>query len=179
MSIPQTKRKLREARYFYGKMHERARMAFGEHEEFDFFLSAFLNAGRSVSFVLQKERSDEYKAFFSAWKKALQPSEQQLLDFMNSERVSEVHRTGSTRDRQNVVIPIRHSYRDESGSVSLAAPPGLEKNPASVFKPVYFFKVDGIERNVLDVCKEYIDLLGVLIEEFCKGSGTQWNENVR
>ena len=170
MEILHTKMKLREAHLFYGKMHERASMAFGEHEEFDFFLSAVLSAGRSVTFVLQKERSDEYKAFFKSWHKTLSPSEQRLLDFMNDQRVSEVHKTGSTRDRKDEPIPVWNSYGDKSGSVTVAAPPGLSEPPARVLKPAYFFDIDGVERNALTVCKEYLDLLDVLIEEFCKST---------
>ncbi len=170
MEIPRTKKKLREARFFYGKMHERASMAFGEHEEFDFLLSAFLSAGRTVTCALQKERSDEYKAFFDTWKKKLPSSEQRLLVFMNDERVSEVHKAGSTRDRQDELIPVWSSYCDKCGLVTVAAPPGLSEPPATVLTPAYFFHIDGAQRNVLSVCKEYLDLLDVLIEEFCKST---------
>lgn len=34
-----------------------------EKEDFEFHLSAFLNAGRSVTFFLQVERKDNYDAF--------------------------------------------------------------------------------------------------------------------
>ena len=45
MNVEKAERKLREAKFFLDKMRDRERLAFGDKETFDFYLSAFLNAG--------------------------------------------------------------------------------------------------------------------------------------
>jgi hypothetical protein len=53
-------KKLREAQFFLEKMRERERMAFGDPEVFDFLLSAFLNAVRTVDYRLCHEQKRTY-----------------------------------------------------------------------------------------------------------------------
>lgn len=42
--MDRVRKKLREARFFQRRMSERKQMACGDHEEFDFYLSALLSA---------------------------------------------------------------------------------------------------------------------------------------
>lgn len=72
-------------------------MAFGEHEESDFFLSAFLSACRSVDYRLRHEQGATYKIFRESWNNALSPAEQRLMKFMVDDRNFEVHESGSNR----------------------------------------------------------------------------------
>jgi hypothetical protein len=48
-------KKLREARSFLDKMIDQESTAFGDKEQFDFNLSAFLNAARTVDYRLRHE----------------------------------------------------------------------------------------------------------------------------
>ena len=69
--IPKTLKKLREARFFLAKMTKDSRSTKLAGEDFDFYLSAFLSAGRSVTLVLQVEQQDLYdahKAIFLTWR---------------------------------------------------------------------------------------------------------------
>ena len=59
-------KKLREAHFFLRKMRERVAMAFGDHEEFDFLLSGFLSAGRSLDYRLRHTVLG-YAAFRATW----------------------------------------------------------------------------------------------------------------
>jgi hypothetical protein len=70
LGLSETERKLREARFFLGcmKSEERKRAAVPQPEAFDFYLSAFLSAGRSVTLVLQKEAGggeEHYRPWFN------------------------------------------------------------------------------------------------------------------
>jgi hypothetical protein len=61
MPMTSVKKKVREAEFFLGKLQECDRIAFGDHEHFDFFLSAFLNAAHSVDYRLRHSYAARYK----------------------------------------------------------------------------------------------------------------------
>jgi hypothetical protein len=87
MATSNSRVKLREAAYFLTGMcqrngTERLDMA----EEFGYFLSAFLSAARSVSFVLHKENSDTYPAIRDEWLASLDPVSAQLCRDMVEHR---------------------------------------------------------------------------------------------
>ena len=54
-------------------------------EEFGFYLSAFLSAGRSVTFAHQIEQKELYDAWFPSWLNHLSTSDRELLDAFNQE----------------------------------------------------------------------------------------------
>jgi hypothetical protein len=66
--IVATERKLREARFFLGRLIDESKSAVrNEPEAFGFYLSAFLSAGRGVTFALQHEDKDMYDTWFPGW----------------------------------------------------------------------------------------------------------------
>jgi len=162
-------KKLREACFFFGKMAERAQMAFGEHEEFDFYLSAFLSAGRSIRYRLHHEQGTAYKTFWTSWKHALLPDEQRLMKFMVDDRNFEVHESGSHRTELESRIPFYGSYQDKYGKVTVSAPPGTP--PEEIIKPTYSFTIDGQQVPVLEACHKYIELLDRLVTDYCQSQG--------
>ena len=163
------RKKLREARFFLGKMAERAQMAFGEHEESDFYLSAFLSAGRSVDYRLRHEQGATYSTFWVSWDNALSPYEQRVMKFMANDRNFEVHESGSNRAELENRIPVYGSYQDKSGKVTVSAPPGTP--PAEIIKPTYSFTIDGQQVPVLEACRKYIELLDRLVADYCQSQG--------
>ena len=106
------RKKLREARLFLGKMAERADMAFGEHEEFNFYLSAFLSAGRSVDYRLRHEQGATYLTFRVSWDNALALDERHLIKFMVDDRNSDVPESGPNRAEFENRILISDFYQD-------------------------------------------------------------------
>ena len=70
-------------------MHEQERKAFGDKEPFDFYLSAFLNAARTVDYRLRHEQA-AYAAWREVWN-AAHPQEDNLLKFLSCDRRLEVH----------------------------------------------------------------------------------------
>ena len=163
------RKKLREARFFLGKMADRAQMAFGEHEESDFYLSAFLSAGRSVDYRLRHEQGATYSTFRVSWDNALSPDKQRLMKFMVDDRNDEVHESGSNRAELENRIPVYRSYEDKSGKATVFAVPGTP--PAVIIKPTYSFTVDGQQVPVLEACRTYIDLLDRLVVDYCQSQG--------
>jgi len=80
MNIEGVEKKLREARFFLGKMIDHERMAFRDKEPFDFYLSAFLNAGRTVDYRLRYEQAAVYPNWRIGWDASHQ-AEQALIKF--------------------------------------------------------------------------------------------------
>lgn len=157
-------KKLREARFFLVKMAERAAMAFGEHEEFDFYLSAFLSAGRSVDYRL-RHTSPTYPAFRAAWDQSLSADEANLIKFMVDDRNVEVHEAGSTRQEDELRIPVHGTYKDASGTLTVF--PGVPGTPpAQIIKPTYFFVVGGRQVPALEACSAYLGLLDRLVRDY-------------
>src|SRR6266446_2380996 len=161
-------KKLREARYFLRNMKAREALAFGDHEEFDFCLSAFLSAGRSLDYRL-RHMSKRYAPFRVAWDKTLNADELELIKFMIDDRNVEVHETRSTRQQAEVRVPVRGRYSDPSGTLTvLSGVPGTP--PAEFIKPTYYFSIAGKQLTVLAACDTYIRLLERLVAD-CRASG--------
>jgi hypothetical protein len=158
------RKKLREARFFLRQLSVQQQLAFADPEEFDFFLSAFLCAGRSIDYRLRHRFQDQYRAFFHKWEPTLEPNERTLLKFMVDNRNLEVHQTGSSRAKGEELVPVAQRYQDKSGTMTVVGPPGLLA--AEIVKPVYTFSVDGDYVPVIQCCEKYLDLLERLVAAF-------------
>jgi hypothetical protein len=169
-------KKLREARFFLGKMLERAQMAFGDHEEFDFYLSAFLSAGRSVDYRLRHEQGSTYKTFRAGWDNRLSQDDERLVKFLVDDRNVEVHESGSSRTEHEHRIPVGGMYRDRSGTLMVSAPPATlmvppGTPPAEIIKPVYSFTVNGQQLPAIEACRRYVELLERLVSDYKRSQG--------
>jgi hypothetical protein len=164
MNIENVEKKLREAHFFLGKMREQESRAFGDKEPYDFHLSAFLSAGRSVDYRLRSEQKATYPAWRTAWDAALISAEATLIKFMVDDRNVEVHESGSGRGVKTETIKVGHTYSDRSGTVEVFGPPGMP--PAEIYKPAYTFTIDGTERKATEACAEYVALLERMVAQF-------------
>jgi hypothetical protein len=76
MDLARVQKKIAEARFFLGKMTEQERRVGGDDREpFDFYLSAFLSAARTVDYRLRHEQAGIYPAWRTAWDARLTPQE--------------------------------------------------------------------------------------------------------
>jgi hypothetical protein len=162
MNLEQVEKKLREADFFLSKMVEQEGHAFGDKEPFDFYLSAFLNAARTVDYRLVHEQKAAYKPWRDKWDSTLTPDQRTLIKFLVDDRIAEVHASGSRRNVAQEDIKVIDS--DTSSILEIFAPPGTP--PAIIRKPVYNFSVAGVERRAVDACKEYLQLLIRMASEF-------------
>ena len=108
--IPATQKKLREAQFFFRHVVRTAGHAVrNDPEEFDFLLSAFLSAARSVTFALQKEAKAPYEKWFPQWKARRGEAECALLDFMKEQRNVEQKEGGVALDVTTNYVPMRQA----------------------------------------------------------------------
>ena len=164
-------KKLREAEFFLEKMRERERMAFGDPEVFDFLLSAFLNAVRTVDYRLCHEQKRTYPDWRAKTWNVANPMEDSRLQFLSSDRRVEVHESGSARVEQwktSKVAP-GDTYSDPSGRLEVFGAPstltGVDSG-ATVRTPKYVFRIDGSERPVIQVCAEGLAALNQMVADY-------------
>jgi hypothetical protein len=166
--------KLAEAQFFLGKMIEQERRAFGDRQPFDYYLSAFLNAGMSVRGGFQYRqnptRNKAIKAWRKQWETNLSPEDNTLYEFMRKDRVDEVHAAGSSRSvgQKDIRVGVGDSYSDESGTVEVWGSPSVllgVDTAAVIHKPIYNFTIDGTERKVTEACDAYLALLRQMVAQ--------------
>ena len=94
--IDKTQRKLREAEFFYRRLLEvLERKWMNEPEAFRHFFSAFIQAARSVQWVLQSEQKQKYDAWHPAWESQLKPDDRKLLKLTATLRNEEAKEGGA------------------------------------------------------------------------------------
>jgi len=96
MKFENVEKKLRETEIWLTKMREQETRAFGDKEQFDFYLSAFLSAARTIDYQLRHEHGETYKEWRKRWDDS-NPKEAVLIKFFADDRRSEVHERGSDR----------------------------------------------------------------------------------
>ena len=161
--------KIGEAHFFLHKMIKQDPRIIGDKEPFDYYLSAFLNAGMSVrnGFQIRQDRprNAAIKAWRVQWESSLSLGDKTLYDFMRKDRVDEVHLSGSSRDvrPEGVELPIGTHLIDGS-IVTIGGPPGME--PAVAYRPIYNFTIGQTERRVTEACTAYLALLKRMVADF-------------
>ena len=166
--IEATQKKLREARFFLDHLEaENRRAVRNEPEAFDYFMSAFVSAARSVTFALQAEEKAKYDQWFPGWCAARPEEDRTLLTLMVSQRNAEQKRGGGDRRIEWEDVPVTGLSSEElGGRVFLSAPPGVP--PPQVGRPIRYLEHGGQESEALSACKRYYALLAELVESFVK-----------
>lgn len=165
--ISATKKKLAEAQFFFDRLSREGRpLAPGVH--FDFYFSAFLSAGRSVTFVLRKEEKEAYDAWFPDWKRnCISTDDQDLLKFMNDQRVNAIHMTGAEFHLSHTEIPMEQFMQEVSHRgwqmFMHQGVPGT-RPPNQIGKVRTFPARDN--QDVVAACRKYLELLCRLVSEF-------------
>src|SRR2546425_7540729 len=154
---PKTQKKLREARFFFDKISSHEKDFHYDSEEFDFYVSAFLCAARSVTFFLHAENKAWYDNHFNDFMASLPADDRDLLAFMNEQRVAEVHRLGS--DIQSVVnmVPLSELSlrKTPTFKVEWSGPPGTP--PPQIGRETHFFKDGATTQEVVASSKHYLE----------------------
>jgi hypothetical protein len=165
MDLARVRKKLAEAEFFLNLMIAQEPQIFANKEPFDYYLSAFLNAARTVDYRLRHEQGVIYKPWRGAWDATLSPSERGLMKFIDDDRRVEVHDSGSSRNvaREGVVFPIG-THQVSSGILTISGPPGMQ--PAVGYRPTYSFTIDGADRKVTEACAEHLTLLRRMVAQF-------------
>jgi hypothetical protein len=158
-------KKIAEAQFFLRLMTAQEPRIIGDMEPFDYYLSAFLNAARTVNYRLRHEQGAIYKPWRVAWDATLSPAQRGLMKFIDDDRREEVHDSGSSRNvaQEGVEFPIGTHHID-GGIVTISGPPGME--PAVGCRPTYSFTIDGAERKVTEACAAHVALLQRMVAKF-------------
>lgn len=82
--MTETRKKLREAHYFFELTHK---LFNAQSPDFEFHLNAFANAARNVTFVMQKEFS-KAKGFKEWWEAHPTKTDEEMAKFVNLRNVS-------------------------------------------------------------------------------------------
>lgn len=167
VNIERVEKKLREARFFPSKMREHERMAFGDKEPFDFYLSAFHKARRTVDYRLRHEQAAMYPTWRTAWDVNLSEAQKSLIKFMVDDRNDEVHESGLNRAVKTEDRGLgagTHSF--EFGTIEISG--GIAGVPPSavIRTPTYNFTIDSRERKATDACGDYLALLERMVAKF-------------
>jgi hypothetical protein len=176
LDLNATKFKLAEAQFFYAKLcGVGSRVVVQRPEEFQFYLSAFLSAGRSVTLVLQAEHKAKYDAWFCDWKATLSADQAALLVNFNEQRVASIHLKGARVIHSEELISGAEYLAAaslEGENIELSSPPGV---PLPSFrKVVRSFSFDGAQSEVAHSAGQYLALVQQLVADFegCYASPT-------
>jgi hypothetical protein len=167
VDLSRVTKKLRETEFFLDKMkrHEGGTSA-DELERFDFYLSAFLSAARTVTYRLQHEQQN-YKSWRPGWDARQSEADRALIKYLVDDRNVEVHESGSARmssETERNVAP--GTYRIANGGVvTVTGPPGMT-NAARLSLLTHSFTIEGVEREALEACGKYLGLLALLVQDF-------------
>jgi hypothetical protein len=167
MNLSQVHKKLAETDFFLGKMREQEERFVGDKDPFDYYLSAFLSAGRSVDYRLRHEQGALYRPWRATWDAGLSPAENALIKALVDDRTIEAHESGSGRSvgKEGVEFGIgEHRLPGGGGMVTISGPPGMA--PAVLYRPTYSFNIDGVERKATEACATYLALLRRMVAEF-------------
>ena len=95
MSLEGTRHKLREADFFL----QQCKLTLDQPEILGYYLSAFISAARSVTFVLQVEigKNHEFKAWYSEKQEYMKKN--RIFSFFNSLRTETIHLEGKIKFR--------------------------------------------------------------------------------
>ena len=166
LDLARVHNKIAEAHFFLYQMNEQERRLIGDRQPFDYYLSAFLNAGRTVDYRLRHEQPATYPAWRTAWDAGLTPQEKALIKFMVDDRNDEVHESGSSRSVAEESVPLpMGTYRTADGIFNLdGGPPGMP--PVVAYRPTFNFTIDGVERRATEACAAYLALLQRMVTRF-------------
>jgi hypothetical protein len=170
MDLARVHKKIAEAHFFLGKMTEQEPRIIGDKEPFDYYLSAFLNAARTVDYRLRHEQGATYTPWRKAWDARLAPEQCGLMKFINDDRNVEVHESGSNRNvaQEGVKFGIG-THRIDGGVLTIDGIPtplsGMESADVC-YRPTYSFIIDGTERKVTAACATYLALLQRMVAQF-------------
>ncbi|HUT44810.1 MAG TPA: hypothetical protein VMX36_00935 [Sedimentisphaerales bacterium] len=164
------KKKIDEADYFLSQMHRTQNIP----DNFDYNLSAFLSAGRTVCQYAQKESTNKPGGGGQNWYDT-QINSSPVLSFFRDERDFNIHQEPVNPKKDiNVVIDnyigtslsvtVLDNNLKEKNHLDLENKAPLKKDNISVTYRYYFHKWQGSE-DVLSLCKKYLDELKLFVQK--------------
>jgi hypothetical protein len=178
--IEKAQRRLRQARFFYNHLvnvrpttvnARQPTVTADDPEAFRFYLGAFIQSARSVTWTIGKEEPDKWEAWKPKWEAQLNDEERRLLKLTRQLRNAEEKEGGAdlTEELEEVVVqaavdlrPPIHWERDGlvGGSREVRIVPRKELRPA------YYFGEGKEEISAL--CWRYLQFLEKTVDDFSR-----------
>ncbi len=170
MATDLARQKYREASFFLSEMAKReGSPRLDQEEEFGYLLSAFLSAARSISFVLRRENPLSYEVQSQEWLGGLDGSTRIVVDFMRDQRNAALKEgvVASERNIEQIPASIADRSSDRSHfSTTVIVQPYFFDEAATIAVSRYVLKLGGMERPALQVCRDYLAALELLVARF-------------
>jgi len=155
------RKKLREVLFFYCHLSHGKTVVEPEREDVDFYLSAFLSAGKSIiGFFHEREN----RAWFNSWKIGLVEHDRNLLNDMVHQRDLEVHEGGADVIPEFEVVPV--NSRDTGAGYEKPGSATLPVPALPVRRKGYYFWIDGKRLDVNSISWRYLELLLKLVSDY-------------
>jgi hypothetical protein len=164
--IEATRRKLRQARFFYGHLvnQRKRRTGLSDPEAFRSYFTAFILVARSVLLVLHYEEKEKWEAWEPGWKSKLTDEERKLLRFTNELRIDEAKRAGADLLLELEEVAV-HELLSANLDIEKWHPayyhlqrlPGVP--PTTVSRPAYYFEHEDGKEEVTALCQRYLEFL--------------------
>ena len=150
-------RKLREAAFFLSHMKAReGDSRLDRHEEFGFFLSAFLNAAYSVQEALRNKHQSGWQREAQSWRTGLESELRTLVAALGEERRVTVHHGHDATAPGSVEVSALHHYGSRLA-------PWAYDECAGVEVTNYSLELEGRPVPAINVCEQYIAALHTLV----------------
>jgi hypothetical protein len=168
--IEATEKKLREALFFFDALSKESGKILGKDLEVaSHYLSAFLSAARSVTFVLQWEEKEKYDAWFPNWSAGIAEEDKKLFGLLLGQRNQALKQGGSAEVNQVIdFIPVTEVQQDRYGhpayGLHWTGRPGDPPPKVGISKD--FFELEGKPIEVTVACKRYVEFLQKLVTDF-------------
>jgi len=166
--IEATRRKLRQARFFYGHLvnQRNRRTGLSDPEAFRRHFAAFILVARSVLLALHFEEKEKWEAWEPGRRSKLTDEERKLLRFTNELRIDEAKRAGAdpVMELEEVALHELLSTNLDVDPWPIAAP-GVP--PSTVSRPVYYFEHEDGKEEVTALCQRYLEFLEKVVNDYC------------
>ena len=165
--IEATQKKLREATFFLSHLEREGTQALlSPTEAVEFYLSAFLSAARSVTFVLEAEEPEKYPEWSRTWRASLTESDRQLLAKFTSARNRALKRETPTVAEDWLASAAQDAY----AALSAESLFFFDGEFPAVANRVLIGRLtpDSTQDEVVPSCRQYADLLSRLVAAFLK-----------
>jgi hypothetical protein len=171
MDLTRVHKKIGEAYFFLHHMAHQEGQEIRDNNlpsvYYDDYLSAFLNAARTIDYRLRHEQKAVYPSWRKAWDTRLTSEDYRLIEFMGFDRNKEVHDSGSGRSEtlENIALIPGMTYWDHDvGMVTIGG--RADMPPQLIRKQTYNFTIDGAEQKATEACAAYLALLKRMVAEF-------------
>jgi hypothetical protein len=178
--LKNTKAKLDEARFFLRHLQQYRSAAVSgnpwkaDGQAFAYYLSAFVSAARSVTWLLQTEEREKYDAWLGAWEErgrswaeANGVDIDRVLKLTNKMRVDVIHREGQVKTRiETEMVPVTlSSWENNQYQINIVLL-GLSPEDAVPRTSSETLYIEGTDQEVVKLCEQYVSYLEALLHDF-------------